>query len=244
MCDLEFPTVPVSTIVASFIENGSVVLRRFADPNRLLQLRYDLDKVYDEVKFVYLLDRELTSRGFQGIFDRVLCSQHQDFIDEFFHDFEYEPYQSFSRRIQPPGLPPVRGAWQAPLYPHLDAFFDPPEFTLKFWLPLRSCGIDAPSLGVVRTSFNDVLDFVGYRNDDLQLDLIHQPLQYDNIQRFNSVSALLHSKDDRGVHAFRTRYANRIWTPCTSSETQYDVLQLDTAFYSCTSRHGRKTGKR
>lgn len=212
MWETDFSTAKFPEVMANFVHNGSVLLRRFAEPKRLLELRRVLDEVYKETRFAHLLEMELTSRGFAGISEYVLSPVHKKFIEAFFDGFSYKPCQSFSRRVQPPDLPPISGAWQSPLYPHVDAFFDPPEFSLKFWVPLRSCGVDAPSLAVVHAPFSDVLNFLGYRDEEAALT--DQTLHYDNTWRFNLISALLNAKDNRAIHAFRSRYAGRIWTPC------------------------------
>ena len=209
MHEADFSTTPISDIVKSFGENGSILLRNFAEPARLQQLKAVLDGIYAEVKDVHVFGDHLTDRGLPEIHEYIFAKQHRELLDQVFAGWRCELYNTLARRMEPPGLEPADEPWQQPLSPHLDAFLHGLPFTVNFWVPLQPCGADAPRLGVVRAPFGDILDFVGY-HDEGRLYLPDPEL---NFARFNGLSRQLYHGGEAALETFRARYADRIWTP-------------------------------
>ncbi len=207
--ELDFSRTPVDRIVRTFFENGSLLLRNFVDPSRLLELRRVLDQLYDEIRDVHVFGDQMVERGLPDIVDYVFSEKHRRLAEGLFAGVQYDP-RTLARRMQPPGLAgKAEGAWQQPLSPHIDAFFHPLFFTVNFWIPLQPCGADAPSLGVVRTPLSDVLDFVEYRDEGPA----SRPAPEYNFARFNRQSRQMFEGDTAAVEFFRTNYAARMWTP-------------------------------
>lgn len=206
--EADFQTAPVADIIKIFVENGSVLLRNFAEPARLLELRRVLDGVYSELKDVHVYHYHLLERGLPDIIDFIFSPKHRELLDALFDEFSYK-HRALARRMQPTGLAGAVEPWQQPLSPHIDAFFHPLPFTTNFWVPLQPCGSDAPSLGVVRTPFAHVLDYVGYRDEGP----VNLPAPELNFARFNALSRKLFEGDSAAVEAFRTRFAARLFAP-------------------------------
>lgn len=207
--EADFRTVPVAEIVQRFAENGSVLLRNFVDPARALELKRVLDKIYEDVQGPHVFGEDLKERGLPDIHYYVFSDKQQDLLNQVF-DGQYEVYNTSARRVEPPGLEPAAGeVWQAPLSPHLDAFFHGVPFTVNFWVPLDHCGADTPRLGVVRAPFSDVLGFVGYHDEGL----LYLPDPELNFQRFNSLARQMFVGDEAAVTIFRSRYGDCISTP-------------------------------
>lgn len=209
MHEADFNTVPLPDIVKSLADNGCILLRNFAEPARLQQLKTVLDGIYAEVRDVHVFGDHLKERGLPEIHEYIFQDKHRALLAEVFAGWRCELYNSLARRMEPAELEPDAVPWQQPLPPHLDAFLHALPFTVNFWVPLQPCGADAPRLGIVRAPFGDILDFVGY-HDDGQLYLPDPEL---NFARFNDLSRRLYNRDEIAVEAFSSRYADRIWTP-------------------------------
>ncbi len=209
MHEADFSTTPISDIVESLGENGCILLRNFAEPARLQELKTVLDGIYAERKDVHVFGEHLTERGLPEIHEHIFAERHGELLHQVFAGWQCELYNTLARRMEPPGLEPTDEPWQPPLFPHLDAFLLGLPFTVNFWVPLQPCGAEAPRLGVVRAPFGDILDFVGY-HDEGRLYLPDPEL---NFERFNGLSRHLNHGDKAAVETFRSRYADRIWTP-------------------------------
>ena len=100
-----------------------------------------------------------------------------------------------------------------PLGPHLDAFFHSFAFTVNFWVPFRDCGVEAPSLGVVRAPFRDILSFSGY---DGSTDANGLAGEW-NLPHFDGAMQKLSSNmKPEAIDQLRTLFGDQVWTPTYS----------------------------
>jgi hypothetical protein len=208
--EADFATTSVADIVSHYIKNGgSILLRNFADPSSLLELRDVLDNVYDEVKGVHVFDHHLAERGLPDILDYIFSKKHQELLGFLYKGYTPQVYRTSARRVEPEGVDHVDRTWQQPLGPHLDATLHNFAFTLQFWVPLQPCGVDAPSLGVVCTDFDDVLQFGGYDGSPPARGRAGKW----NYASFNALTREISGKSPNAMEVFRSHFADRIWTP-------------------------------
>jgi hypothetical protein len=212
--ELDFQSAPLEEIAAAYFSEGCVLLRHFAAAAELAQLIQLVDHLYKEVDEPHVTPGHLEERGLRPFHEHIFRDKHYALLTAIFGDNKYKVCASTgTRRV---GIAKSTGGqhWGAPLRPHLDAFFHPIDFTVNFWVPFRDCGIDAPSLGVVRVTFGDVLEYSRYGSisvDDAGPHLAEDPTW--NFHRFDKKMFALACGDPAAVEEFRRVFAGRIWTP-------------------------------
>jgi hypothetical protein len=160
MAELDFEIASPEDIVDAYFSDGSVLLRNFVRPDSLLRLIAFVDEIYEKIDDTHIYPRDLKALALPQFHEILFHDKHQIVLEKIFGSANFSVSEcTASRRINPAGRD---GQWQAPLGPHLDSFFHPFSFTVNFWIPFRSCGIDAPSLGVVRMPFEEAVHFSGY----------------------------------------------------------------------------------
>ena len=208
--EADFPTVPNPEIVGNFVRQGCILLRNFADPMRLLELKEVLSPVYEEVNGPHVFQQHLAERGLPDFMEYVFCSEkHHELLKLVYKGYKHRLLRGSARRVEPEGLGHGGPTWQAPLGPHLDAALHNFQFTLQFWVPLQPCGVDSPSLGVVCTDFDDVLKFVGFDGGQP----VRGPAGEWNYGNFSPILQQVSRKVPSALETFRSQFADQIWTP-------------------------------
>jgi hypothetical protein len=179
--------------------------------DRLRALIRAVDDLYADISDIHVYPRDLRGRGLPQFHEYIFEEKQNALLAEIFESEYSVSEDTATRRIDNTG---GGGQWQVPLGPHLDAFFHAFAFTVNFWVPFRDCGIDTPSLAVVRAPFRDILDFCRY---DGGSELGGGHAGGWNFARFDPVMwALAGEVDPIAVENFRTAFADRIWTPAYS----------------------------
>jgi len=209
LIELDFRTASVERIVEIYFDNGCVLLRNFAEPPRLASLARLVDKLYETIDDIHIYPGDLRLRGIPPFHDAIFETKHHELLGRIFHTYLCRVAEETASRRIDVGDP--NGQWMEPLGPHLDAFFHPFEFTVNFWVPFRQCGLDAPSLGVVRSPFEDVLRFAGYRGGPAP----HGPPGTWNFARFSPemYAFAIDEEPQAAVDRLRERFHERVLTP-------------------------------
>jgi hypothetical protein len=211
--ELDFQTADVDEIVALYLSNGCVLLRRFCDVTELQRLREKIDIVHQDVDDVHVYPSHLYDHGLKLPQEYLFSEKHYNLLEAVYGDLGFRYLEgNVSRRMDAQGI--TVSGWQAPLPPHLDAFVHPPGFTVNFWIPLQPCGVELPSLGVVCTDFDDVLDYTGYSESKLWNDEEEPNLYWGN---FRPEMKAMWDHNVRVISDFNTRFSSSIWLP------EYDV---------------------
>ena len=206
MAEFEFTTALVEEIVANFLADGCVLLRKFVDTAALDALQDTVRRLYNEIDGEHVTPGDLWLRGERQFHEFMFTEKHAKLLDCLFEGFGYGvSAATASRRIDPEK---ASGQWQTPLGPHLDVLFHDWRFTVNFWIPFEACGADRPSLGVVCAPFADVLSFCGYNGrDDADATGWH-------FGCFDSIMWLLWHNNPDSLERLRENFTGRIWTPC------------------------------
>jgi hypothetical protein len=207
MAEVDFRTASLDKILRPFFREGCVLLRNFAEVDRLTKLINVVDDLYGEIRDIHVNPRDMVQRGLPQFHEYIFDEKHNALLGEIFEGDYRVSEESCARRIDTTG---GGEQWQTPLGPHLDAFFHPFAFTVNFWVPFRDCGIDAPSLATVRAPFQEILNFSGYDGRPEP----HGPHGEWNLAGFDpDVRAVANSPAPVAVERIRTIFAQRIWTP-------------------------------
>ncbi|MDD9918809.1 MAG: phytanoyl-CoA dioxygenase family protein, partial [Rhodospirillaceae bacterium] len=104
---------------------------------------------------------EKANLGF-SIFDLIGNFRFHRIMSKFFDgDFRSSP-SAHVRRISP-SSEQQREQWQGPTPWHIDGqYHNPRHFGLNFWVPLNTCGIEAPGLRIIRANVFDMQRYVEY----------------------------------------------------------------------------------
>ena len=160
MAEVDFESSSTERIIDAYWADGCVLLRNFVRLETLAKLIALVSKLYEEIESVHVFPSDLKERGLLDFHEYLFVEKHYELLERLFgHDGYYVNNCTATRRVDSAR---AEGQWQAPLGPHLDAFFHPFAFTVNFWVPFRACGLDAPSLGVVRMPFADAAVRAGY----------------------------------------------------------------------------------
>ncbi len=211
MPELNFRTASIDEISDAYFREGSVLLRNFVNVERLRSLSEFVDQLYEEIDEDHIFPHHLKSRNLANFHEFVFQAKHHSLLEKIFGSFPYDvSVNTATRRVR--GAPSGGGHWQAPLGPHLDSFFHEPLFTVNFWVPFRDCGLRAPSVGVVRCPFTDILRYSGYGSGvDPGPHLAEFP--HWNFDSFDNRMYALALEDEIALDHFRQHFADRIWTP-------------------------------
>ena len=119
--EIGFGSARLRDVVRIFLETGSVLLRGFCEPDRILELKEVLDGIYEEAGEFHVNDSDLRDRGLPQMHDYILTAKHRALIDKVFEGFGAPVWRNSARRMAPPGAPGgVERTWQLPLAPHLE----------------------------------------------------------------------------------------------------------------------------
>jgi hypothetical protein len=210
MAEVDFRTASLNEILRPFFTDGCVLLRKFAEVDRLSNLINVVDELYSEIRDIHVNPRDMAQHGLQQFHEYIFAEKHYALLGQIFGGDYHVSEESCARRIDSSG---GGERWQTPLGPHLDAFFHPFAFTVNFWVPFRDCGIDAPSLATVRAPFQEILNFSGYDGRPEP----HGPHGEWNLAGFDpDVRALANAPASVAVERIQTIFSHRIWTPSYS----------------------------
>jgi hypothetical protein len=206
--EVDFQTARVEEIVEQYFRHGCVLLRRFCAVAALADFREKVDLVHREVNQVHIGPSHLLERGLQLPQYYLFSQKHYDLLQAVYGDLGYSELEgNVTRRMDPQGR---GGGWQAPLPPHLDACVHPPGFTVNFWVPLQPCGVDLPSLGVVCTSFDEVLRYTGYSEAKIWNDAEEPGLSWGH---FRPEMKAMWRDDPQLIESFKQQFDSKIWLP-------------------------------
>jgi hypothetical protein len=207
MADFDFRSASVEDMLGAFFADGCVLLRNFVDSDDLASLGKVVDDLYDELGCFHIETGHLQGRGLQPFHAYLFGAKHDALLSHMFREHAYIiDRNTASRRVD--GIA-AQGSWMRPLAPHIDAFFHDFKFTVNFWIPFQPCGVERPSLGVVRARFSEVLNFVGYDGGPV----VHGPNNEWNKARFNKMTRDMTYSEPHAIEYFRETFADRIWTP-------------------------------
>jgi hypothetical protein len=216
MAELDFRSSPVEAILDEYYREGCVLLHNFASVEALAGLIEFVDNLYGELEFPHIQPAQLRELGLGPFHERIFDEKHYALLAAVFGENEYSVSDATAaRRVAPANI--AGGQWTVPLLPHLDSFVHPTPFTVNFWVPFRNCGIDAPSLGVVRATFDECLEYSGYESvsvDDAGPTLAEFPSW--NYHLFNKRMYALNCNDADATEHFQRKFNDRIWTPTYS----------------------------
>lgn len=208
MAEVDFESSSADQIIDAYWADGCVLLRNFVRLETLTKLIALVGKVYEEIESGHIFPHDLKARGLADFHEYLFVEKHYDILERLFGHGRYYVHKSTATRR----VDSVRanGQWQAPLGPHLDAFFHPFAFTVNFWMPFRACGVDAPSLGVVRAPFAEAAARAGYDGGS-------EPLEEWNFARFlPEMFEWATSGGPAKVERMRAVFGERVWTPAYS----------------------------
>ena len=84
MHEADFNAVPIPDIVNGLVDTGCILLRNFADPARLQQLKTVIDRTYAEVKGVHVFGDHLKERGLPEIHEYIFAEKHRALLEQIF----------------------------------------------------------------------------------------------------------------------------------------------------------------
>jgi hypothetical protein len=160
MAEVDFESSSTDQIIDAYWGDGCVLLRNFVRLESLTKLIALVGKLYEEIESVHVFPHDLKERGLPDFHEYLFAEKHYEILERLFGNDRYFVNNCTATRKVDSAR--ADGQWQAPLGPHLDAFFHPFAFTVNFWVPFRACGVDAPSLGVVRAPFAEAAVRAGY----------------------------------------------------------------------------------
>jgi hypothetical protein len=150
-------TASIDAIVDELTTQGSVVLRRVFERERIAQAW----AIIDEIRQGGCDDCLNTDVLGPSWLDEVVLEPTRTIVDAAFGAYPYSPPGTGGIRTIDVRAP--RPEPNAPHGPHLDAFsIIPAAFWVQLWIPLEPCGVDAPGLAAVRAPFSEIRDFVGF----------------------------------------------------------------------------------
>ncbi len=205
--EIDFSTATIKDITQAFFTNSCVLLRNFVASVKLAELQDAVDVVYRDIGALHIFPPDLTARGLPQFHEYLFQSKQYELLAAVFGDRGYSVSPITATRRLDSDNP--HGQWTKPLAPHLDAFFHPFEFTVNFWVPLQSCGVDRPSLGVVCAPFHETIAFAGYDGGPA----INGPNEEWNLSRFDARMRDLAYDRPAGLTYFRETFAYQLWTP-------------------------------
>jgi hypothetical protein len=210
MSEVDFSNADLSEILYPYFTDGCVLLRKFASIEGLTKLISAVDELYSEMSETHISPRDLRQRGMPEFHEYFFDEKHNSLLDNVFRSEYKVSDDTATRRID---SVTQSGQWEAPLGPHLDAFIQEFAFTVNFWIPFRDCGVNVPSLGVVRAPFREILSFSGYDGGPEA----NGPAGEWNFPRFGPAMLTLASTMNPGVvDRLRTLLGDRVWTPTYS----------------------------
>jgi hypothetical protein len=211
MAELDFGSSSTDQIIDAYWADGCVLLRNFIPLERLTKLMALVGKLYEEIESAHIFPYDLKERDLLNFHEYLFLEKHYEILDRLFGQGQYYVHESTATRKVDSAR--ADGQWQAPLGPHLDAFFHPFAFTVNFWVPFRACGVDAPSLGVVRAPFAEAAARAGYDGGG-------EPSCDQggwNFARFSpDMFELAASGGPAKVERMRSVFGERVWTPAYS----------------------------
>lgn len=157
--EVDFTRTTIGKALSIFFSNGCVLLRNCVNEHKLMRLKADVERLLTEEQRIHLYNTDMVKYGLAQLHEYVFEAKHYAILRAIFGHRYTVSGDTVTRRID---SGPGGDGWQPPLEPHLDAFFHPFEFTVNFWIPFHDCGREAPSLGVVRASFAQAMEFAGF----------------------------------------------------------------------------------
>jgi hypothetical protein len=156
-----------------YLRYGCVIVRSAIAPDLIEKVRLAIDKAYETTSNVHVHADEIlaASNGALTGFELVADPKLKRFRDLVYSRQLYFRESVTARRIQGSE---VRANWQEPLTLHLDSQFHRFRFTMNFWVPLRDCGLDAPSLQMVPLDYVSTRHYSGYTGRLLRKGEPHQ----------------------------------------------------------------------
>jgi hypothetical protein len=193
-----------------YFTNGCILLKNFAQIGNLSELITFVDALYTEIDDVHICPRDLRQRGLSQFHEYLFEEKHYVLLNNIFNGVYRVSEDTVTRRIDSVAR---TGQWTAPLGPHLDAFIHSFAFTVNFWIPFRECGVEAPSLGVVRAAFPEILRFSGYDGNPEA----NRPAGEWNLSRFDgAMRRFVGDASLEAVEQLRLLFGDRVWTPTYS----------------------------
>ena len=156
--EVDFQSAEIGEITDLFFGNGCILLRNFADPARMRALQGTLHGVYDELGHTHVYEQDMLVRQHASLSASIFTDKHNALLKAIFgkHDYAVSFPTTCARRVSAAN---AKENWQKPLGFHLDAGFHTLSFTVNFWVPFQPCGVDAPSLAVVKSSMDEMLEY-------------------------------------------------------------------------------------
>jgi hypothetical protein len=209
-----FKIASIDQILHFYRQNGCVLLRNFVSRNKLSALSDHTAKLYNEINSALIFSSDLRNRNLQQFHEEIFAQKHYDLLQGILGKKYCVSEDTASRRIDRQYDITPSPTWQAPLGPHLDAFFHSFIFTVNFWVPFQDCGIDAPSLGVVRATFDEMVAYTGYDGgpDDGFEGNVDFPAAR-NFACFHPDMKKLAFAMEPGRDLLRPLFGDRVWTP-------------------------------
>jgi hypothetical protein len=210
MSKVDFQKASIEEILHLYFINGCVLLQNFTKIGNLSKLITLVDTLYKEIDDVHICPRDLRQRSLSQFHEYLFEEKHYVLLNDIFNGAYRVSEDTVTRRIDSVAR---TGQWTAPLGPHLDAFIHSFAFTVNFWIPFRECGVEAPSLGVVRAPFPEILRFSGYDGNPEA----NGPAGEWNLSRFDgAMRRLVDNARLDAVEQLRPLFGDRVWTPTYS----------------------------
>jgi hypothetical protein len=206
---IDFRSAAPDAIVSTLLRQGAVLLGHCVDP-AALSAAYDVMlKGYEQIERKHIQPPHLRELGLPMYSEILFSQRHDDVLGRIFGDRQYQvDADTTSRRLHQVREPPY---WGTPLAPHLDAFVNRLQFTVNFWIPFQECGVEAPSLGVILASFDEIVAYTGYRNG---AEVWVDPEPFKNFSRFRpAMKAMTVNMDPAVIGEMNSHFAGRVCTP-------------------------------
>ncbi|WP_315763391.1 hypothetical protein [Bradyrhizobium sp. SZCCHNS2005] len=145
-----------------FLLHGCAVVRGAVDCATRTRVKQAIDTAYlgrPSEPHVYDTDITTATQGAVTGWELAVSPLIQDFLKLAFSGQSWKPAYVTARRIQ--GME-ANQEWQQPLELHLDSQFHGFNFTVNFWVPFDTCGVDAPSLQLVPLDYHRTREFSQY----------------------------------------------------------------------------------
>jgi len=144
-----------------FLKHGCAVVRNAVQPELLGRVGTAVEAAYARTDDVHVYDGDLkisSNRALSG-FEIVDDPKLKKFLNLVFSGQLHFKKNATARRIR--GGTPDKNS-QEPLELHLDSQIHRFQFTVNFWTPLSSCGVDSPTLQFVPLDYLKTRSYSGY----------------------------------------------------------------------------------
>ena len=152
----------------TFLTHGCAVIRQAIPSPMLEKVRLAVAHAYEQNSDpLHVYDPEIAeaSRGELTGFETVDTPLLQEFLRLAFRNQAYRRHSVSARRIS---ASESKTAWQKPLQLHLDCQVHAFQFTVNFWIPFQSCGVDAPALKLLPVDHRTTRAYSGFTGERMR----------------------------------------------------------------------------